>query len=129
MIEMLLESGPGQRAVVRSLREELEFVAPELLTLEIISGLRNLRLRKTLSALEARQSFQLFKTYEIEFYNHEPLSERVWQLQHTITPYDASYVALAESLHAPLWTSDRRLANACAGIIDAEFFGDLTQTA
>lgn len=129
IIEMLLESGPGQRAVMRSLREDLELVAPDLLILEIISGLRKLRLRKAISSLEARQAFQLFKTYEIEFYSHEPLAERVWQLQHNITPYDASYVALAESLHAPLWTSDRRLAQACDGIIAAEFFGDLTQTA
>ena len=38
IIEMLLESGPGQRAVMRSLREDLELVAPDLLILEIISG-------------------------------------------------------------------------------------------
>ncbi len=36
--------------------------------------------------------------------------ERIWALRHTHTAYDASYVALAELLPAPLITCDARLA-------------------
>jgi predicted nucleic acid-binding protein len=39
-----------------------------------------------------------------------PLLERIWQLRHNVTPYDATYVALAELLGCPLLTADARLA-------------------
>ena len=36
--------------------------------------------------------------------------------KHAITGYDAQYVALAQSLNAPLITEDRKLRNAVAGV-------------
>ncbi|MCL2653871.1 MAG: type II toxin-antitoxin system VapC family toxin [Propionibacteriaceae bacterium] len=42
----------------------------------------------------------------------EPLTRRAWQLHHTISAYDAYYVALAEHLHARLITKDAHLAQA-----------------
>jgi len=39
-----------------------------------------------------------------------PFSERIWQLRHQFTSYDASYLALAEALQAPLYTCDAKLA-------------------
>ena len=40
----------------------------------------------------------------------EPLAERVWELRHQFTAYDAVYLALAEALEAPLHTCDAKLA-------------------
>lgn len=40
----------------------------------------------------------------------EPLVHRMWSLRANVTAYDASYVALAESLSLPLVTRDRRLS-------------------
>jgi hypothetical protein len=37
---------------------------------------------------------------------------RIWELRNNLTAYDAVYVALAEALHAPLVTRDRRIAGA-----------------
>jgi predicted nucleic acid-binding protein len=37
------------------------------------------------------------------------LIDRIWQLRETLTPYDASYIALAEALGLSLITTDRRL--------------------
>ena len=37
------------------------------------------------------------------------LLDRIWQLRETLTPYDASYVALAEALRLSLITTDLRL--------------------
>lgn len=37
--------------------------------------------------------------------------ERIWQLRHNLSAYDAAYVAVAESLDAPLLTADQRLAS------------------
>lgn len=43
---------------------------------------------------------------------HRRLAVRAWQLRDSVTYYDATYVALAELLDAPLVTLDRRLAQA-----------------
>jgi predicted nucleic acid-binding protein len=45
-------------------------------------------------------------------YPHQPLNDRVWELRHNLTAYDATFVALAEVLAAPLVTCDARLASA-----------------
>ena len=36
----------------------------------------------------------------------------VWELRHTVTPFDAWYAALAEELDVPLATLDARLVRA-----------------
>ncbi|WP_019877466.1 type II toxin-antitoxin system VapC family toxin [Sporichthya polymorpha] len=41
-----------------------------------------------------------------------PFVHRAWELRHTLTVYDAAYVALAESLGCELLTCDRKLASA-----------------
>ena len=47
---------------------------------------------------------------EIELRPFAPSAQRVWELRHNLTCYDAWYVALAESLDCPLLTLDRRIA-------------------
>ena len=37
---------------------------------------------------------------------------RIWELRDSVSAYDAAYVALAETLSAPLMTTDTRLARA-----------------
>ena len=39
----------------------------------------------------------------------ELIADRTWQLRHNLTSYDASYVATAELLGAPLATLDMRV--------------------
>lgn len=55
-------------------------------------------------------------------YPHWPLMQRVWELRHNLTPYDAVYVALAEALEAPLVTLDVRIARASAHHAQVETF-------
>jgi predicted nucleic acid-binding protein len=43
---------------------------------------------------------------------HEPLLDRVWELRHTLSAYDAVDVALAEVLDTRVLTCDGRLAGA-----------------
>jgi predicted nucleic acid-binding protein len=44
-------------------------------------------------------------------YPHDVLLERMWELRHNFTAYDAAYIALAEALEAPLITCDRALTS------------------
>jgi predicted nucleic acid-binding protein len=43
-------------------------------------------------------------------YPHDIFLDRIWELRNTMTAYDAAFVALAESLPAPLLTCDAKLA-------------------
>ena len=45
-------------------------------------------------------------------YSHVAFLDRIWELKDNLTAYDATYVALAEVLTAPLLTLDERLAAA-----------------
>jgi predicted nucleic acid-binding protein len=40
------------------------------------------------------------------------LLDRIWELRDDLSAYDATYVAVAETLEAPLVTADARLARA-----------------
>lgn len=46
----------------------------------------------------------------VELFPYEVVAPRVWELRGTVTAYDAWYVALAETLDAPLATLDRKLS-------------------
>lgn len=48
----------------------------------------------------------------MELFPYAPFAARIWDLRDNVTCYDAWYVAVAETLNAPLATLDVRLANA-----------------
>jgi predicted nucleic acid-binding protein len=48
----------------------------------------------------------------LELFSFDPFADRVWELRHTITSYDAWYIAVAEVLGLPLATLDERLSRA-----------------
>lgn len=52
-----------------------------------------------------------------------PLAEIGWRLRHTVTFYDAMFVAVAASLCLPLVTGDQRLARAVASVCEVEPIG------
>lgn len=54
---------------------------------------------------------------------HQPLNDRVWELRHNVTAYDATFIALSEALDAPLITCDARLASAPGHRAKIELFG------
>ena len=53
-----------------------------------------------------------FRDLALVRYPHEELADRIWDLRHNLTAYDAAFVALAEALDAPLLTCDGKLAAA-----------------
>ena len=48
----------------------------------------------------------------IERFGVSGLLDRIWELRDDLSAYDATYVAVAETLDAPLLTADGRLARA-----------------
>jgi predicted nucleic acid-binding protein len=49
------------------------------------------------------------------------MTERMWELRHNLTAYDAAFVALAEVLDIPLLTADAKLAAAPDHSADIRF--------
>jgi len=86
--------------------------APELIDLEAANVLRKLVRRGLLPDAESGDALRDVRDAPILRVAHRHLVERVWELRHNITCYDASYVALAELLGRPLLTSDARLGRA-----------------
>ena len=87
-----------------------EVHVPELFELELLSALRGLerggrigsrRLSLALARSEAMRSVR---------WPHAELRNRIWELRHRLSVYDAVYAALAKLLDLPLVTTDARLA-------------------
>jgi predicted nucleic acid-binding protein len=51
-----------------------------------------------------------FADLTIVRYPHISLADRMWELRQNVTAYDAAFLALAETLGAPLITCDIRLS-------------------
>jgi predicted nucleic acid-binding protein len=108
-----------QRFTARLANVELH--APVTIDAEVVQALRRRWMLKQLDDEVASGAFDLFRRYNITRHPVEPLVPRMWSLRKNITAYDASYVALAESLHLPLITRDRRLANSSGHAAQIEY--------
>lgn len=86
--------------------------APELATLEVLSTIRRAVRADRLGERRAGQAVRDLIEIPIQLAPHGPLLLRVWELRESLTSYDASYVALAEMLEAPLLTADRAIQQA-----------------
>jgi predicted nucleic acid-binding protein len=84
--------------------------APALLGVEATSALRRLELARRITTAEANAAQVDLGRLAIELLPFEPFADRVWELRRQVKSYDAWYVAVAEALHLPLATLDRRLA-------------------
>jgi predicted nucleic acid-binding protein len=84
--------------------------APHLLDLEIAHVLRRYERTGRASAERCRAALADLGEFPLIRHPHEIFLGRIWELRHSLTTYDAAYVALAEALDAPLLTRDQRLA-------------------
>ncbi|MBW3360299.1 type II toxin-antitoxin system VapC family toxin [Streptomyces microflavus] len=97
---------------VRSHTAGNRLAAPHVVDLECASVLRGLVRGNKLPEDEATRALDLLGCMQLHRYDHTPLMPRIWELRHNMWPYDASYIALAETLDAELVTADRKLAGA-----------------
>ncbi|RNE67400.1 type II toxin-antitoxin system VapC family toxin [Cryobacterium tepidiphilum] len=109
LLELILKHGA---AGVPRHAATADLVAPHLLDPEFLSSTRKLILRGSIPIERAERLIREFKRVTIRRFSHGPLLEKAWALRENITPYDAMYVALAQTLGVPLITADARLRRA-----------------
>jgi predicted nucleic acid-binding protein len=109
---VLLNTEPARAAAVTQRIVGEQIHAPHLIDLEVAQTLRELVLRHEIAAESARLMLNVLAAMRIARHDHTSLLPRIWELRHNITSYDAAYIALAESLDAPLITADGPLSRA-----------------
>ena len=108
LVEFLVGSDAAAERV-RAIAANERLAAPHAVDLECAATLRGLALGSKLPPDEGERALQLLARMDIRRYDHRPLLTRIWQLRHNMWPYDAAYVALAESLGAELVTLDAKM--------------------
>ena len=111
-LELVRGSDVGLGLSQRIATSESTLHAPNLLSLEVTQALRRAEAVGTMSPRRAAAALNDLLGLKLVRYGHELTLWRVWELRANLTAYDASYVALAEALDAPLVTCDGRLARA-----------------
>jgi predicted nucleic acid-binding protein len=86
--------------------------APHLVDSEIASALRRHVQARKLGAADGWTALNAWRRLAVTRYPVYGLLRRIWDLRDNIAAYDASYIALAESLGCALVTADSRLSNA-----------------
>jgi predicted nucleic acid-binding protein len=87
-------------------------VCPHLADSEIVHALRRQVLRKAVEDTAATRAIEVWAQLGMQRVGVSGLLARIWELREHLGAYDATYVALAEALAAPLVTADGRLARA-----------------
>lgn len=106
------DSGEDGRRARGELRAAVDVAAPSLVDVETVAVLRKRWLAGTLSERRFSVAIDDLEAIELDRYPLLPLLRRGFELRSNVTPYDATYVALAEILGCELLTGDRRLAGA-----------------
>lgn len=110
VVAALIDAGP-----VGTWAEHLvstnSLAGPHLLPVETANILRRLELAGRISGDLAALAHDDLNDLGMDLIGYEALAPRCWDLRHNLTIYDASYVALAELIGAPVATIDQRLSS------------------
>ncbi|MFN8103848.1 MAG: type II toxin-antitoxin system VapC family toxin [Acidimicrobiia bacterium] len=98
-----------------------EIAAPALLWSEVTSALRQMTVRRDITADVARAALRRLNEQPISRRTSARLLERAFTLAEDLgwaKTYDAEYVALAQDLRCPLVTVDARLRRGAAHLVE-----------
>ena len=104
----LLDSGDDGTWAREALRGD-DLAAPMLTRFECANVIRRHELAGLVASEVAAQAHADLIDLPIDEWPYESVAARAWALRENLTAHDASYVALAELLAAPLVTLDRRI--------------------
>lgn len=110
VVEVLLRTPLGLDAFEREVSTGNGIHAPHLMDVEVMHTLRRSARLGLLAAEDAELAVQTLPHLRVERHAHLLLLPRIWELRESVTAYDASYVALSESLNTPLLTCDAKLS-------------------
>lgn len=111
VVAALLDTG-NEGGWAEDILQNGSLCAPELILVEVVNVLRRLEQSGRITGPEASAAYQDLVELELQLHPFDAFSDRVWELRHNLTSYDAWYVALAEALDLPLATLDKRLVGA-----------------
>lgn len=112
LLEVLLRTPAGKAVEDRLFVPGQTLHAPHLLDLEVAQAIRHYAANGDIADDRGRMAIADLIDLPLRRYPHDFLLPRIWGLRNNLTAYDATYVALAEALSAPLLTRDKRLAAA-----------------
>ena len=115
VVTALIDDDSNGETARSRMSESATLHAPEMLDLEILSAFRRLILAGRIAEKRAVRAVEDLLDLNVTRYSHHAFSWRIWELRRNLTPYDASYVALAETLECTLVTADRAIAE-CPGL-------------
>lgn len=111
VVAALVDDGPAGRWA-EELLMSTPLAAPHLMPVEAANILRRAALAGDMSDDIASLAHADLLAIGAELFPYDLLAERIWELRGAVTAHDGWYVALAESLDAPLATLDGRLTRA-----------------
>lgn len=123
LVALLADSGPAGRWASDAVAGTA-LAAPELALFETANIFRRHALAGHLDQAQATLAHADLVSLPLRLWPYAPLAERCWQLRDNFTVYDASYVALAELLEAPMITLDARLGHAAGPHCEVSFYRD-----
>jgi predicted nucleic acid-binding protein len=103
-VSALLNAGPARQVLA-----EEQVHVPHLIDPEVANALRRGVAASLIESGDAWAALDRWRRLGMSRYAIFHLLQRVWELRENLTVYDASYVALAESLGCALLTADVRL--------------------
>jgi predicted nucleic acid-binding protein len=89
-----------------------DMVAPDVVNPEVLSILRRVERRGTLTAQRAVQAVDDLMDAPVRRFSTLPLLAEAWTLRANVSAADACSVVLARILRCPLVTADRKLSRA-----------------
>ena len=93
LVEVLLRRPSLERLACRLRDPDETLHAPHLIDLEIAQTLRRYQAIGEMSAQGAHEALLAFAQMPLERHAHWPFLDRIWELRHNFTAYDAAYVA------------------------------------
>jgi predicted nucleic acid-binding protein len=106
------DDGPDGRRARTEVRAGRDLAAPDLVDVETVAVLRKRWLAGDLSDRRFAGAVEDLEDLDLDRFPTLAFMRRAYQLRGNVTPYDAAYIALAETLGCELLTADRRLAKA-----------------
>lgn len=111
-------------ALSKALAEATPY-APDVVDAEFHHALRGLLLGDKISAARADLARTVFGDVPLTRMPTRALVDRIWSLRHNLGAYDACFIALAETLDAPLITCDTKHATAAGHRAEIRLFSSM----